>query len=160
MMLKSNFNNSTTFFWDTYVSIVMGYGLWPGWSRNQGLIPIRGKRFLSSSQHPDYLWDTPDLSNGYQGLFSQGQSCRSLKLIIHLHIVPKLRMLELYLHSPLRFHGMIKHRDNFTLKLYYSLLPTVGLFISHACETKDPRVTKIIIQLLTIWTLSIVLFII
>jgi hypothetical protein len=43
-----------------------------------------------------------------------------MKLIAHLHIVLRLRILELYLHSPVCFHGIvvnciIKYRDNLTL---------------------------------------------
>jgi hypothetical protein len=33
-------------------------------------------------------------------LFFQGYNSRDVKLTTHLHIVPKLRMEQLYLHSP------------------------------------------------------------
>jgi hypothetical protein len=36
-----------------------------------------------------------------------GYTSRSMKLTIHLHLLPRLRMVELYLHSPIRFHGMM-----------------------------------------------------
>jgi hypothetical protein len=36
-----------------------------------------------------------------------------VKLITHLHLVPRSRMAELYLHVSLVFMALIKHRDNF-----------------------------------------------
>jgi hypothetical protein len=40
----------------------------------------------------------------------------SVKLTTHLHLLPRSRKVELYLHSPIRLHGivlkLIKHRDN------------------------------------------------
>jgi hypothetical protein len=41
-----------------------------------------------------------------------------VKLTTHLHLVPRSRKVELYLHSPICFHGivLIKHRgDNFII---------------------------------------------
>jgi hypothetical protein len=32
---------------------------------------------------------------------------RSVKLTTHLHLVPRLRMVELYLHSLIRLHGVM-----------------------------------------------------
>jgi hypothetical protein len=45
-----------------------------------------------------------------------------VKLIVHLHLVPGSGMVELYVHSPIRLHGvvlyyMIKYRGNFTRTL-------------------------------------------
>jgi hypothetical protein len=57
-------------------------------------------------------------------LFPWGQSGRSVILTTNLHSVPKLRLhgVILYLHSPIRLHGVIvKHRDKYTL-LYFTLL--------------------------------------
>jgi len=34
-----------------------------------GSSPSRVLEFFSSPPHPDWLWDPPCLSNGYQGLF-------------------------------------------------------------------------------------------
>jgi hypothetical protein len=36
-----------------------------------------------------------------------------VKLTTHLHLVPRSRLVELYLNSPIRLHGVV-HRDNFT----------------------------------------------
>jgi hypothetical protein len=45
--------------------IVTDYGL-----EVQGLIPGRGKRYLSTPQHPDQLWSPHSpVSNRYWGLF-------------------------------------------------------------------------------------------
>jgi hypothetical protein len=49
------------------VSIAVGYGL-----DGLDLIPGRCKRFFSTPQHADQLWDTLSLlSNGYLELFPQ-----------------------------------------------------------------------------------------
>jgi hypothetical protein len=100
---------------DSSVSIGMGYGL-----DGLGSIPGRGKRFLSSPLCQKRLWGPPSLlSNGYQDLFTWEQSGRGMKLTTHLHLVPRSRMEELYLHSPIRLHvwWLNKHKDNFTLPL-------------------------------------------
>jgi hypothetical protein len=57
------------------------------WMDPRGSIPGRGKRFFSSPQLPD------------RGLFPRGYSGRGAKLIIHLHQVPRSRMVELCLPS-------------------------------------------------------------
>jgi hypothetical protein len=49
-------------------------------------------------------------SSRYRGLYPVW-SGRGVKLTTHLHLVPRSRMLEIYLHSLLCF---FKHRDNFT----------------------------------------------
>jgi hypothetical protein len=60
----------------------MGYGL--------GLIPGKGKRFFLSSLH----------SNGYRGLYPR---FRDVRLTSHLYIVPRSKIVELYLHYPYVF---------------------------------------------------------
>jgi hypothetical protein len=51
-------------------------------------------------------------------LFSWGQIGRDVKLTTSLHLVPRSRMVELYLHSPMCLHGVvlnytIRYRNNF-----------------------------------------------
>jgi hypothetical protein len=53
------------------------------------------------------LGPTSLLSNVYMGLFPREISGRGVKLTTHLHLVPRLRMVELYLHSPIRLYGMV-----------------------------------------------------
>jgi hypothetical protein len=39
------------------------------------------------------------------GTFPRGQSGRGVKLTPHLHLVPRSRMMELYIHSAICLHG-------------------------------------------------------
>jgi hypothetical protein len=61
-------------------------------------------------QRPDRFWGLPSLlSSGH----------RLVKLTIHLHLVLRSRIVELYLHSPIHIHGvvlnyLIKDRVSFT----------------------------------------------
>jgi hypothetical protein len=76
----------------------MGYGL-DGWRS----IPGTGKRIFFSPQHPDLIWGPPSLiSSGYWRLFPRG-----VKLTSDIFLVPRSRMVELYLHSPTHLHGMM-----------------------------------------------------
>jgi hypothetical protein len=43
------------------------------------------------------------LSTGYRELFPLWKSGRSLKLTRHLHLVPRLKMLQLYFHAPILY---------------------------------------------------------
>jgi hypothetical protein len=68
----------------------MGYEL-----DGQGSILGRAKIFLFSTASRLSL-----LSNWYQGFFPWGKSSRGMKLIIQLYLVPRSRMVELYVHPP------------------------------------------------------------
>jgi hypothetical protein len=77
---------------DSSVGIVTGYML-----DGPGSIP-GSARFLISPQRPDRLCGPLSLlSNGYRGV----------KLTTHLHLVPRSRMVELYLHSPICLHSVV-----------------------------------------------------
>jgi hypothetical protein len=66
----------------------------------RGSIP--GMAGFFSSQRPARLWCPPSLhSSGYRGLFRQGLNGWGVKLTTHLQLMPRLRMVELYLHSPI-----------------------------------------------------------
>jgi hypothetical protein len=70
-----------------------------------GTTPGRDKIFLSSVA--SRLWGPPSLlSNGYQGLFPRGLKDQGVRLSTHLRLMPRSRMVELYLHSSIRLHGM------------------------------------------------------
>jgi hypothetical protein len=91
---------------DSAVGIATGYRL-----DDQGVVGVRvpvASRILSSPRRPDRLWDPPGLlANGYRGLFLKGYSGRGVKLTTHLELVPNLRMVDLYIHSPIRLHGLV-----------------------------------------------------
>jgi hypothetical protein len=46
-------------------------------------------------------------SSGYQGLFPWGKSVQDVEITTYHHIVPRSRMVELYLHSPIRLHDVV-----------------------------------------------------
>jgi hypothetical protein len=72
----------------------MGYGL-------DDPASILGKIFSPSSQLPDRLWGSPSIqANGYRRLFARGVKW-------HLQLVPKSRMVELNLHSPIYLHSIV-----------------------------------------------------
>jgi hypothetical protein len=73
-------------------------------------------RSLSLPQHASQPWGLSCLLYmGYHGMFPQKYN-RGVKLTIHLHLVPRLRILEIHFHSPYIFMAwcLIKPRDKFT----------------------------------------------
>jgi hypothetical protein len=94
----------------------MGY-----WLYDHGSILCKGKILFSSPQRSDRFWSPPSLlSNGYRGLSPRGLSGRDVKLTIHLHLIPRSKIVELYLHSPKYLYGIvlnyvIKYSEIFTL---------------------------------------------
>jgi hypothetical protein len=73
----------------------------------RGSIP-GGERFFSSLKRQERLWgELSLLSNGFQGLFLRRKSGWGVKLTTHLHLAPRSKMVKLYLHSPIRLHGVV-----------------------------------------------------
>jgi hypothetical protein len=65
-------------------------------------------RFFSSPQRADRLWSPSRLSsNEHRRRFLWRSSGRGVKLTTHLQLISKSRMVELYLHSPIRLHGVL-----------------------------------------------------
>jgi hypothetical protein len=90
----------------------MGYGL-----DGQGPTPGRGKIFLFIVSRPASRTTQPSIQ-WVPGLISPGSSGRGVKLITNLHLVPRSRMMEVYIHSPYVFIDsaqLIMEVDNFTL---------------------------------------------
>jgi hypothetical protein len=84
------------------VGIATGYGL-----DDLGSIPGIAQ-FFCPPQRPDRFWDPPSFfSNGYREQFPREYSGRSVKLSTYLQLVPRSRIVELYLHSPICLHGMV-----------------------------------------------------
>jgi hypothetical protein len=68
-------------------------------------IPGRGKIFFSILQRLDQLWGPPSLLiNGYRGALSPGAK---RPVTTHFHLMLRSRMVALYLHSPIRLHGVL-----------------------------------------------------
>jgi hypothetical protein len=65
-----------------------------GQSMSHGSIPIKRKRFPSHPRRPDSKWNPPSLpAITHWKNFPRGYSCCFMKLITHLHLRPRLRML-------------------------------------------------------------------
>jgi hypothetical protein len=66
---------------------------------SRGSVPGRGKIFLFSTASRLTLRLSQLYPIGTDGVFSGRLSGRGMKLITHLHLVPRSRMMELYFHS-------------------------------------------------------------
>jgi hypothetical protein len=89
---------------DSSVGIVTGYGL-----DGRILIPGRGKRFLSTPQCPDRLWGPPSLLSNWAGgggHFLLGKAARAWCWPHTFIYCRGQKLVELYLHSPVRLHGV------------------------------------------------------
>jgi hypothetical protein len=94
---------------DSSVGIAKGYGL-----NGRGSISGRDKRFFSTPQPTDRFWAPPSLpSTEYWELFPRGVK-RPRHEADQSYLVPRSRMLELYLHSRIGLRGT-------TLQLYLLL---------------------------------------
>jgi hypothetical protein len=73
--------------------------------------PLRKETFPPSIQSRLAL-----LSNGYQVLFPPEETGTVVKLFVHLHLVSRLRKVEICLHSLTCLHCLVlKYKDNITL---------------------------------------------
>jgi hypothetical protein len=79
--------------------MAMGY-----WLDGRGSVPGRGTRFFhlhsvgaGSGAHP------ASYPTGTGGSFLEGKAA----VVCHLYSVPRSRMVELYLHSPISLNGMV-----------------------------------------------------
>jgi hypothetical protein len=100
-----------------YDQTIYGAGTAQSVQRRAGF-PVGTRVSFSTPQRPDRLcW--PLLFNEYRGLFLRGWSGQGAKLTTDLHLVPRSRMVELYLHSPYVFMAWcwIKYRGKFTFFL-------------------------------------------
>jgi hypothetical protein len=70
--------------------------------RSWGSIPGRAKRFFTSPYTSHWISDPPSLLS--DGLRDYGG--RFLKLNSHFHLVSSSKIVELYLHSSIRLHGV------------------------------------------------------
>jgi hypothetical protein len=71
------------------------------------LIPGRGKIFLLSTMSRLALEPTQPLIQWIPGALSLRVKWQVLNLITHLYLVPRSRMVELYLHSLICLHGIV-----------------------------------------------------
>jgi hypothetical protein len=55
---------------------------------------------------------------GTAGSFPRGKNGRGVKLTTYLHLVPKVRIVGLYLHSPICLHGIVLNYTNLSLYIY------------------------------------------
>jgi hypothetical protein len=95
------------------VDIATGYGLD---SREVGVRAPVGERIFSSPWLPYRLWGPPSLlSKGYQGPFHGGNAAGAWSWLLTSNSRRGQQYMDLYIHSSIRLHGEVKHRDNFTL---------------------------------------------
>jgi hypothetical protein len=85
------------------------------WSGRPGFKSQKGKIFFFSiASRPALRPTQPPIQWVPWELLPRGLLCSGVKLTTHLHLVPRSRRVELYLHSPyvfMRGDYLIKHRD-------------------------------------------------
>jgi hypothetical protein len=83
--------------------------------------PGKGKIFCSL-RRPDRLWGPP-----------RGKGVGALSCPLTCNYCLGQEYVDLYIHSPIRLHGVLKHRDNFTLP--YDYFPKSWRFIGYKPKT-------------------------
>jgi hypothetical protein len=116
---------------DDSVGIAMGCRL-NGW----GSIPGTRKRFLFIPQRPDRLWVySASYPVGTRGSFIRDKATGTSSWPLNLHLVPRLRIVELYLHSYICLHGIM---PNYKLSEYVHYTALTGRVIDEsATQTGD-----------------------
>jgi hypothetical protein len=130
---------------DISFGIAMGYRM-DGWV----LFPSRGKRFFSTAQHPDWLWDSPNL------LFSGYWGVKLTTPLLRAQIKNGGTMPPFSCTSSWHSAVLIKNRDNSVTLLYifcFSLpvsCPSQPLFVCcgiHKPECDRKQITSCTAQL-------------
>jgi hypothetical protein len=85
--------------------VSVGIGTAPSYGLDMAVFPARVREIFSSPQRPDWGPTQPPIKWVTGGSFS-GNGC-GMKLTTHLHLVPRSRMVELYLHFTMCFHGIV-----------------------------------------------------
>jgi hypothetical protein len=88
--------------WDSSFGIAISYGL--GW---QGLIPVRGKRFFCTAVSKLALGPTQPYIQWALETVSLGVKRPGLEADHSLQSTAKVKMVDLYLHSPICLHGIV-----------------------------------------------------
>jgi hypothetical protein len=103
---------------DSSVRIVSRLWGWKTGSRSR-----EGERYFFSVAARKILGSTQPPIQCVKGvLFPEGKAVVGVKLTTHLHLMPRSRMMELYLHSARVLNYIIKYRDNFTFPFNFFLI--------------------------------------
>jgi hypothetical protein len=89
--------------------IYSSFGIATGWTTKESRLNSRQEQeiFLSSIMSRPALEPTQPPVQWVPGAVYPGIKRQGVKLTTLLHLVPMLRMVELYLHSPIHFHGVV-----------------------------------------------------
>jgi hypothetical protein len=76
---------------------------------------------------------------------SPGYSSSGVKLTTHLHLVPRSRMVELYMHSPIRLHGAVLNQwsTGTTLPFSYSTFSCIKVYHINLIQKKRDTVETV-----------------
>jgi hypothetical protein len=99
---------------------------WPGWVLENRVIIFKlllGSKTFSLLQniHTGTGSRPSFLSNRYQGLFLLGYVVQGMKLNTHSIQCRGWKCVELYFHSHMRLHDMLKHNLTITASRYYAM---------------------------------------
>jgi hypothetical protein len=112
--------------WNSVCSIVTSLRV--GILENPVSIPGWINRFFSSPKHPDHLCSPRLLCNGYGGgreAFIRGKAAGALRLTVHLHLLPKIRLCGDT--TPLAHTPSQRAQVQIYLLLYFTLVERVNV---------------------------------